>query len=119
VKQHEPVPLEEDFMSKDAVIRLLEMVSQDEELERSLQAAVEERGDLTAAIVEFAGEHGHSFAAEELIDVLEKAREAQGELSLDELEQVAGGLGPQPEPPDRQRDNRRGLSVRVPPWLMR
>ena len=105
-------------MSREAVIRLFEMVSENEGLERSLQAAVDERGDLTAAIVEFAGEHDLSFEAEELIDMLEQARAAQGELSVAELEEVAGGLGPQPEPPDRQRITR-DTRIMVPRWLLR
>jgi len=105
-------------MSRRAVLELLEMVSGDPEMEGALQAAVEGRSDLTAAIVEFAGERGHTFGTEELIDVLEQARRAQGELSMDDLDAVAGGLGPQPEPPDRQRTTR-SLAFRVPHWILK
>jgi hypothetical protein len=99
-------------------MQLLTKVSQDDALEQALRAAVEQTADVTTAVVEFASQHGLEFSAEELVDVLEQARRANGELSLEDMESVAGGLGPQPEPPDRQRDLR-GMFVRVPRYLLR
>lgn len=66
-------------MSKDAVDRFWKMMAADEGIRREFRASIQ------AAAVGFAASHGCEFTEEEL------ASKLAGELSDDDLAQVAGG----------------------------
>ena len=89
-------------MSEQSAVEFLRKVSEDEVFGGKLHAAVEGEPDQHAAIAEFGREHGHDFTAAELSSVLALHREAQAQLSDEELEQISGGFQPQPEPPGRR-----------------
>jgi predicted ribosomally synthesized peptide with nif11-like leader len=79
-------------MSKESVGKFLASLHEDASLEKGLVAAQ------AAAIVEYAAKHGFDFTVDELAQITEAllktgdAEPANGELSDEELEDVAGGL---------------------------
>ena len=99
-------------MSTDAVRQFLDRVSEDAELEDALFAEIRDKGDQTDAIVAFAVGRGHDFTVVELAEVLDELQDTE-ELTAEQLDAVAGGLSPQPEPPDRRRIGR-SIRMRVP-----
>ena len=103
-------------MSTESAVRFIEQVGNDVALEQELRRAVADPED-HASIVSFAAGHGHSFTTAELGEVLDLCRRGRDELSQTDLESVAGGLGPQPEPPDMPL---RGRIPRLtgPSWLL-
>lgn len=83
-------------MAITAVQEFLEKVGQDEALQTELAQALEAEND-RQAVTELAQSKGYEFSPEELWAEVEKRQAAvgqSGELSDDELEEVAGGATP-------------------------
>jgi len=87
-------------MSQQTIARFLELVASDESMAATLNKAAERQTDVAAAAVELGREHGLDFSSEELTTAIATFhREQSGELGEADLERVAGGFNPQPEPP--------------------
>ena len=82
-------------MSKEAVVKLLNEADEGSALRRELEAALESPGGKADAFLKVAATHGLEFTLEEFKAVLAEAsaEPQEGELSDDDLEQVAGGVG--------------------------
>ena len=86
-------------MTTTAVQKFFETVGEDEALQAELAQALEAEND-REAVTQLAKAKGYDFSPEELwTEVQKRQAEAQdkveaGELSDDDLEQVAGGLTP-------------------------
>ncbi|MCP5149147.1 MAG: Nif11-like leader peptide family natural product precursor [Ectothiorhodospiraceae bacterium] len=98
----------------------LEALHRDPALLADLDAAIERADDPRQATIEFASRNGFDATADGL-DAAKAAVAAAAELSDEELETVAGGFNPQPEPPkpspfDRAFDVRTLLGSRLFRW---
>jgi predicted ribosomally synthesized peptide with nif11-like leader len=80
-------------VGKEAVYRLLTDAEGDEALRRELEEALEGEGDRADALLAFASRRGYEFTAEQFTQVFAAATRQEGELSDEELEGVAGGVG--------------------------
>jgi len=90
-------------MQVDATtLGFLEKLNADASLQAELQAALEGTTDRTAAILTVAASKGYAIdrkSFEMARTMLAAAVRDSGTLDESELEAVAGGLNPQPEPP--------------------
>jgi predicted ribosomally synthesized peptide with nif11-like leader len=82
-------------MSKESTIAFIEKTSTDKGLQSCIAALTP--NDVTG-LVNIAATAGYSISVEDLKEVF-IGHEADGSLSDNELEHVAGGLNPQPLPP--------------------
>ena len=74
-------------MAKENIAAFQERLAQDESLREELNQVQKENGNLPVAeVIRIAGAHGFDFSLEDVRDTLEN-----GELSDEELDQVAGG----------------------------
>ena len=83
-------------------LRFFETLNADASMQKELEAALEGTKDRNATIVEWAAARGYKFSRSSLESaqgMLAAALHDQGALEDSELEAVAGGLNPQPEPP--------------------
>lgn len=80
-------------MSIQTVIQFIEDLKRDDSLGRELRSTMEAAEDPAAALMEFAAERGHTFTEEELRAALDRVAMADGQLSDEDLESVAGGKG--------------------------
>jgi len=81
-------------MSKDMVVKFLSAVDADSDLRGELVAAIEGTTEQASSIVEIADRHGFEFTLDDYTEVIrEIGRQQEGEVSQDELDAVAGGLG--------------------------
>ncbi len=81
-------------MSTASAAAFLEALDRNEGLRREWQSAM--GAAVQDAMLRFAARHGHTLTQEDLSAALEEREHA---LSDADLERVAGGLNPQPEPP--------------------
>lgn len=80
----------------------LDKLNTDAEMQADLQTALEGAADRTGAIVAWATSRGFAINREGLDEVrrlLAAGTDELGALDESELEEVAGGFNPQPEPP--------------------
>jgi predicted ribosomally synthesized peptide with nif11-like leader len=91
-------------MIDDGTIAFLEKANEDTALQAEIEAAVNGATDKTGAVVALAASKGFTIDREgfdEARRALARAATESGALSERELEGVAGGFNPQPEPPAR------------------
>jgi len=87
-------------MSQQAIARFLELLATDKSMEATLNTAAEQKADVATAAVELGKKHGLEFNGDEFAAAIGAFyREHSGELDDAELQGVAGGFNPQPEPP--------------------
>jgi len=82
-------------MSREAAVAFLATVAADANLRNELDACLEGATDEVGAFIELAAQKGHSFAPADLAEALRP----EGYVDEEELDRVAGGLNPQPDPP--------------------
>ena len=82
-------------MSKEAVIQLLTRAESDAGLKQELETALESGEDRESAFLQAAAKHGCDFTADEMQGVVTEADATpeSAELSDEDLEKVAGGVG--------------------------
>jgi len=82
-------------MSKDAVIEFLKKVDGDLGLQEKLDGALDDEGRAVELFLATAAEQGFQFTADEFLEAVqaEGIGEKDGELSDEDLEAVAGGMG--------------------------
>ncbi len=74
-------------MSKETVREFFKVAEKDDALQEKLKA-----GNSSTSIVQMAADRGYEFTTKELQAFMQEAIAADGELSQEELETVAGGL---------------------------
>ncbi|GCL37701.1 MAG: Nif11-like leader peptide family RiPP precursor [Sphaerospermopsis kisseleviana] len=86
-------------MSVNKVEEFLNQIAEDEALQTDLAKALEAEND-REAVTELANSKGYDFSSEELWAEIQKRqaefeqKQAEGELSDEELEAIAGGISP-------------------------
>jgi predicted ribosomally synthesized peptide with nif11-like leader len=87
-------------MSREAAVAFLATIAANANLRSELDAHLHGARDQVDAFVEFAARKGHQFAPADLAAALA----AQAEMSEEQLDRIAGGFNPQPDPPGSQLD---------------
>ena len=87
-------------MSREAAAAFLATLAANANLRAELDAHIHGAADKVDAFVAFAVRKGHQFAAADLAAALA----AQAEMSEEQLDRIAGGFNPQPDPPGSQID---------------
>ncbi len=82
-------------MSKQNVLAFDLRIRGDKDLQSRVKALPANDAE---GLVELGAEAGFNFSTSELLEVIGNSRKSE-ELSDNELEQVAGGFNPQPDPP--------------------
>ena len=85
-------------MSQEAAAAFLATLAANANLRSELDAQIHSAADKVDAFVAFAARKGHQFAPADLAAALA----AQAEMSEEQLDRIAGGFNPQPDPPGAQ-----------------
>jgi len=85
-------------MSAGSAKDFLNKIANDDQFRRAVVTAMQQKPNETAAITALAAGAGYTFTANEISEVLKGFTKGE-EMSEVELQTVAGGFNPQPEPP--------------------
>jgi len=86
-------------MSAGSARKFLDRIANDAQFRENVVKTMDQKTNNAAAIMALAAHAGYTFTASEISEVLTVFAPDKTEMSEVELQAVAGGFNPQPEPP--------------------